>query len=53
MSERLEYEHGLSLAETGRQIAVTNNDLSLIYGIRDVSFVVFTEQRSQIQIPAR
>lgn len=38
MSERLEYEHGLSLAEIERQLAVTNNE---------IGFIVFTEQRPQ------
>lgn len=46
----MKYEYGLSLAETGTQLAVTNNDFSLIYGIRDVVFVVFAEQRPEVLI---
>ncbi len=36
LARKVKYEYVLSLAETGRQLAVTNND---------VSFIVFTEQR--------
>ena len=49
LARKVKYEHLLSLTEKDRQLAVTNNDFSLIYGIKDVVFVVFTEQRPQVR----